>query len=467
MAHSKDTITSYNAHKLDGHHATDFLMSTDVPDYSGTYAPLNHTHDYSAVYAPLNHTHDYSGVYAPLVHNHEVGTNNIKLGATALPALTTGVGNDVIGYQAGKYLTTGSYNAVLGYDALYYNVGGSQNVAVGYYAGRYAAGNVNNTAPLQSVFIGSQAMAAAADDQNEIVIGFQTTGGGSNTVAIGNSAITSVKLGGSTPVTPTEFGFLDGVTSGIQAQLDAIVGDMINPLPAGGTINQALLKNSATDYDTKWATVLLAPQGIANGSNMNSFITPGMFSCAANSTAATLINCPTTNAFSLLVEKHAGVKQTITEYLTNGTAKTWVRNNYSTTWEAWKLVQMPIVSTLDASGNVPTCAAVFSVLAGFKLYSSVTDLGLASGATLATVCENMAVKSIGVFSSDEIADTSKPIVAAMTFLVIKLSAYRTMMLAVRALCDVTTTAFAYINAWRTDTTVAVGDSWRQLTATIA
>lgn len=61
-----------------------------------------------------------------------------------------------------------------------------------------------------------------------------------------------------------------------------------------------------------------------------------MYYCPTNASVATMVNCPTGNAFSLLIEKHAGVKQTLTEYMVTG-FKTWVRNYYTTSnaWGSW------------------------------------------------------------------------------------------------------------------------------------
>jgi len=58
-----------------------------------------------------------------------------------------------------------------------------------------------------------------------------------------------------------------------------------------------------------------------------------MYYCPANASAAGYSNCPTDQAFSLFVERHAGTKQTLTEYVTSG-ARTFTRNYYQG-WGAW------------------------------------------------------------------------------------------------------------------------------------
>lgn len=74
---------------------------------------------------------------------------------------------------------------------------------------------------------------------------------------------------------------------------------------------------------------------ISASADLNNYKTPGFYRCAANATAATLNNCPTSSAFSLFIEQHAGVKQTLTVYLTADKPIIYVRNFYNNTWGAW------------------------------------------------------------------------------------------------------------------------------------
>ena len=79
----------------------------------------------------------------------------------------------------------------------------------------------------------------------------------------------------------------------------------------------------------------IAPISIPASSDLNNYKTAGFYRCPADATVQTLTNCPATNAFSLLVETHAGVKQTLTVYLTANQPIIYVRNFYSNTWGAW------------------------------------------------------------------------------------------------------------------------------------
>ena len=76
------------------------------------------------------------------------------------------------------------------------------------------------------------------------------------------------------------------------------------------------------------------PIRLSPGTNLNNVTTPGMYYCPLDVEAKQIANVPVGYAFSLLVEKHAGVKQTFTQYLTNSPT-IWTRNYYNGTWGPW------------------------------------------------------------------------------------------------------------------------------------
>ncbi|MDL2259148.1 pyocin knob domain-containing protein [Eubacteriales bacterium OttesenSCG-928-K08] len=82
----------------------------------------------------------------------------------------------------------------------------------------------------------------------------------------------------------------------------------------------------------------LYPTAIPASANLNSYTQSGMYYCAANATVATLTNCPTTNAFFMLVGRHAGAFQMLVEYTTGSTTKIYYRNFYNTAWGTWKRI---------------------------------------------------------------------------------------------------------------------------------
>ena len=86
-------------------------------------------------------------------------------------------------------------------------------------------------------------------------------------------------------------------------------------------------------------TYYFRPVEIPANANLNSYMAPGTYQCPANTTAETLSNCPTVNAFSLLVLAHRGAMQLLIEYVT--TAPKWYTRNYYSydgTWGAWRNV---------------------------------------------------------------------------------------------------------------------------------
>lgn len=129
--------------------------------------------------------------------NNRTGTNNIAIGSTALNRNTGGNTNSAVGVGALHENITGNNNTVMGVSALRSNTTGGNNVAVGWNAGRFAADGVTpNAVGNNSVFVGEGARAFADAQTNEVVIGQGAVGGGSNTVTLGNAAITRTILRG-------------------------------------------------------------------------------------------------------------------------------------------------------------------------------------------------------------------------------------------------------------------------------
>ena len=92
-------------------------------------------------------------------------TNTVAVGYQALTALTTGAGNTAVGYQAGDAITTGFNNTLIGHETGGGLTTGQQNVEIG-------KNNKTN------------------NNSYRVSVGYNT-GGGSESVAIGNNALTS------------------------------------------------------------------------------------------------------------------------------------------------------------------------------------------------------------------------------------------------------------------------------------
>src|ERR1017187_3803472 len=117
------------------------------------------------------------------------GSYNIATGSTALYTNTIGNYNNANGFQALYYNTTGSYNNAFGYAALQRNTTGSQNTANGYQALFSNTTGSNNTA------LGYAADVASGILSNATAIGSGAIALTSNTIQLGNSAVTQVMAG--------------------------------------------------------------------------------------------------------------------------------------------------------------------------------------------------------------------------------------------------------------------------------
>jgi hypothetical protein len=119
------------------------------------------------------------------------GSSNTAIGPSALGAVTEGVFNTAIGAET-LSATVVSNSTAVGAGAIQNNVSGNDNTAVGAFAGSFWG--EGSTASISSnqlqtgtggVYIGYYARGSTFNQTNEIVIGANAVGGGSNTAVIG------------------------------------------------------------------------------------------------------------------------------------------------------------------------------------------------------------------------------------------------------------------------------------------
>ena len=115
---------------------------------------------------------------------------NYGIGGNALNALTDGDNNVALGYDAAKGVSTGSDNTAVGHFALSATTG-SGNTALGRSAG---AGNVSGT---NNTFLGHSSDASPNNLTNATAIGYGATVTASNSIQLGNAAVTNVNTSGS------------------------------------------------------------------------------------------------------------------------------------------------------------------------------------------------------------------------------------------------------------------------------
>ena len=132
--------------------------------------------------------------------NYASNASNIAIGFNAMAGasgVSTGKENVAVGVTALSSYTSANRNVAIGKDSLRFITTGGNNVAVGYRAGQYITGGAtSNTTSTTSVYVGDSTKASADGNTNEIVIGYDATGNGSNTVTLGNDSITDTYLKG-------------------------------------------------------------------------------------------------------------------------------------------------------------------------------------------------------------------------------------------------------------------------------
>jgi len=130
------------------------------------------------------------------------GDWNVSLGVNSMLSNLSGTDNTAIGANTLSVNTTGNSNVGIGKQALNGNATGHFNTAVGNRAGmKIADGVTSNETSSYSLYLGFDSRASADGNTNEIVLGPNAIGNGSNTATIGDDNVTDVyinKDGGAT-----------------------------------------------------------------------------------------------------------------------------------------------------------------------------------------------------------------------------------------------------------------------------
>ena len=160
-------------------------------------------------------------------------SSNTAVGSAAMFRTNTGTNNMALGRNSMFENTDGSYNTSIGNNALYWCSAGNDNVAIGYIAGQKDSFGANLESASRSVLIGSRAKPLTAGETNQIVIGYDANGHGSNTVTIGNDDITNTYLKGDLNLD----GYGVGSKSSSQSYFLGVdsLGNVVETLGPGGT----------------------------------------------------------------------------------------------------------------------------------------------------------------------------------------------------------------------------------------
>jgi hypothetical protein len=161
------------------------------------------------------------------LYSNVSGNSNTAIGKYSLYFVTSS-NNSAIGANSLYNTTSGSLNVGLGKSTLYANNSGSGNTAVGYQAG-YGNGSANaNTTGSYNTYLGYLTVGSGVNNINELVIGSNGVGLGSNTTVIGNTSTTLTQTYGVTKSTNYTVATLPSAsTSGVGAK--AFVTDALAP----------------------------------------------------------------------------------------------------------------------------------------------------------------------------------------------------------------------------------------------
>jgi hypothetical protein len=156
--------------------------------------------------------------------SNTTGVNNTANGSSALFNNTTGNNNTANGVNTLLSNTTGVNNTANGANALFNNTTGNNNTVNGTSAGRFIGDGSNATILNNSVFLGVESKPLSNSQTNQIVIGHTAIGAGSNTVTLGNTAITQTILRGT--VTASNGTLATHLVT--KEQLDAKTGKLVS-----------------------------------------------------------------------------------------------------------------------------------------------------------------------------------------------------------------------------------------------
>ncbi len=129
-------------------------------------------------------------------YRNATGERNVFIGYNTANNNVIGKWNTAVGYSATPNIGTDSAiaesNTALGYTAGQTFITGNENLFLGYLAGSYLNDTTSQMNEINdSIFIGAKSTGGTADNQtNQIVIGYEARGLGSNSTVIGNSSTT-------------------------------------------------------------------------------------------------------------------------------------------------------------------------------------------------------------------------------------------------------------------------------------
>jgi hypothetical protein len=380
-----------------GYDNTAFGVSSLVSNTTGYY---NTAFGYASLYSNIGgHTNMAFGVNS--LYSNISGSVNTAFGFTSLFSNIDGYYNTAFGYASLYSNTTGYDNTAFGFTSLFSNIDGYNNTAFGHGAG-YA-----NTTGSFNTFIGYNAFATLNSITNSTALGSNAEVTTSNTIQLGDIAITNTKTFGTLtagtvtyPKTHGANGQVLTTTGSGTLTWSSVYGT------ATGSITSAQLATSLTDETGSGSAVfatsptLVTPiLGVATATSINkvtitqpttsatltlitgsSLITSGAFAITLTSTNTTNVTLPTTGTLATLAGTETLTNKRITPRTGTTTSSatpainTDVTDYYSITAQA-----VDITSFTTSLTGTPTT--------GQKLWISITAVTASRAITWGTSFE--------------------------------------------------------------------------------
>ncbi len=291
------------------------------------------------------------------------GSSNTALGNTALISNTAGDGNTATGYAALNANTTGSsntstgvqsmlnndggsFNTAFGRDALRNNTSGNNNVGLGFQAGRYIADGTGSAAVIDnSVLVGYNSKVHASGETNQIVIGFNAIGNGSNTVRLGNTSITDVRTSGTYTAGTVTYPNAHGSSGQVLSTTGSGTLSWITPSTTATAYSGVLPSaNGGTGVDNTGKTITL-------GGNL---ITSGAYATTFTTTNTTTLILPTTGTLATLAGSETFSNKTLIAPAIGAATGTSLSLSSS--------LSVNGTATINGTLNIPTAAASGKIL---------------------------------------------------------------------------------------------------------
>ena len=385
--------------------------------------------------------------------NSLTGNSNTAGGFYSLFSNTNGNGNSVWGYNASFYNTIGNKNVSIGTQSLLFNTTGSNNIAIGSEAGKFLTNKTSDATILNnSVMLGCLTSPLGDNQSNQIVIGYNATGLGSNTTTIGNASITTTRLRGA--VLGGSF-VKDGGTSLQYLMADGSVstGDTIIPTlqevtTVGATTNRPIVVSPLTGTTAITGNSILGGTGLrgntaygwgvfgygsdngawgvrgwadgaasygVRGQSINGIGTAGfsdnnigIFGYSTSGKAG-IFNIPTSNTSNIVEFQKNGVNQTSISHNGNVTANAIIKlGGLSTQFlMADGSVTTAVTPTIPTLQQVTTAGETTNVgikVIGLEKYISVTSQDNETGAvTISTDVDGLPYIQLGLTSNENTA----------------------------------------------------------------